>query len=123
MAIPSLQAALPARVPAKVYDKIWVEEVIISAPDPNGDAAARVRLRKFALVDGKAELEPTPGDWLHVSDLLANSESDADLAQVVTSLMAYIAKVGIAQGVISDPNAPADEPVVDPADEPGTDPA
>lgn len=106
MAIPTLTAATPLTVPAKVYDKIWVEEVVISAPDPNGDASARVRLRKFTVVDGVAELEPTPGNWLQINDLLANSETDADLAQVVSSLMAYIAKVGAAEGVITAPEQP-----------------
>lgn len=103
MAIPTLTAATPLTVPAKVYDKIWVEEVVISAPDPNGDASARVRLRKFTVVAGVAEFEPNPGEWLQIDNLLTNAQTDADLAQVVSSLMSYIAKVGVAQGVITAP--------------------
>lgn len=114
MAITTLQAAAPAYIPAKTYDKIWVEEVIIYAPDPNGEASARVRLRKFSVVDGVAELEPDPGTWLQINNILSDSETDADLSQVVTSLMAYIAKVGIAQGVISAPATPDEAPRTDP---------
>lgn len=105
MATPTLTAADPLVIPAKVYDKVWVEEVVIYAPDPNGDASARVKLRRFTVVDNVAELEPGAGYWLEVANILANSQADPDLAQVVTSLMTYIAKTGQAQGVISAPSA------------------
>lgn len=101
MAAPILSAADPLTVPAKIYDKIWVEEVIIQAPDPNGDATARVHLRRFTVVDGVAELEPGNGVWLEVHNILTNAATDSDLAQAVGALMAFIAKTGQAQGVIS----------------------
>lgn len=103
MPIPSLNAADPLTVPAKVYDRVWVEEVVIQAPDPNGEVTGRVRLRRFAVVDGAAELEPNPGDWIEVRDVLTGAAADADLAAVVSSLMAYIAKVGVEKGVIAAP--------------------
>jgi hypothetical protein len=101
MDTPIFSAADPLVIPAKVYDRVWVEEVIIYAPDPNGDASARVKLRRFTVVDGVAELEPDAGTWLSVPNVLATAANDPDLAQAVSSLMAYIAKTGRAQGVIA----------------------
>jgi hypothetical protein len=103
MAVPTLLAAAPTSINA-VYDKIWVEEIVIAAPTLGGDATARVRLRKFrTLPDGSGEFAPDAGEWLQVDSLLAGAESDPDLAAVVTSLMAYVAKVGIEAGVIAPP--------------------
>jgi hypothetical protein len=105
MAIERLLAASPTVYNAS-YDSIWVEEIVISAPTLGGDATARVRLRKFrTLPDGTGEFAPDAGEWLTVDSLLAGAESDPDLAAVVGSLMAYIAKVGIMQGVIAPPAA------------------
>jgi hypothetical protein len=101
MSIPILQAAEPLTVPAKVYDKVWVEEVVIDAPDPNGDVSARVKLRRFAVVGGVAELEPEQGQWIEVRDVLSGSQADPDLAAVVQSLMTYVGKIGIEAGVVS----------------------
>jgi hypothetical protein len=104
MAIETLYAAAPTVT--AVYDKIWVEEVVVSAPTLGGDATARVRLRKFrTLPDGSGEFAPEAGEWLTVDSLLAGAESDPDLAAVVGGLMAYVAKVGIEQGVIAPPAA------------------
>ena len=33
--LPILDAAEPTVIPAKTYDRVWIEEVIIKAPDPN----------------------------------------------------------------------------------------
>ena len=105
MPIETLLAASPTSINA-VYDKIWVEEIVISAPTLGGDATARIRLRKFrTLEDGTGEFAPDAGEWLTVDSLLAGAESDPDLAAVVGSLMAYVAKVGIEQGVIAPPAA------------------
>jgi hypothetical protein len=101
MAVPTFFAATPTAT--AVYDKIFVEEVVVSA-DLNGDATARVRLRKFrTLEDGSGEFAPDAGEWLQVDSLLAGAESDPDLAAVVGRLMAYIAKVGVMQGVSAPP--------------------
>jgi hypothetical protein len=105
MPVPVLQAADPLTIPAKVYDKVWVEEVIISAPDPNGEVNGRVRLRRFTVVEGVAELEPEQGQWVEVKDVLAGSEADADLAAVMSSLLTYIAKIGVEEGVVAPPTA------------------
>ena len=100
MAIPVLNAAEPITVPSKTFNRIWVETVVISAPDPNGDAEARVKLRRFSVTNGVAELEPSEGEWVSVPDVLNTAETDADLALVVNALMAYVAKVGRANDII-----------------------
>ena len=100
MSIPVLSAADPVTIPATVYDKVWVEEVVISAPDPNGEVTARVRLRRFAAVEGRAELEPAAGQWLEVRDVLTGADTDPDLGNVVSALMLYVAKLGRERGVV-----------------------
>ena len=100
MSIPVLSAADPVIIPATVYDKVWVEEVVISAPDPNGEVTARVRLRRFAAVEGRAELEPAAGQWLEVRDVLTGVDTDPDLGNVVSALMLYVAKLGREHGVV-----------------------
>jgi hypothetical protein len=101
MSIPVLASANPVTVPAKVYDRVWVQEVVIAAPDPNGDATARICLRNFCVTDGVAELEPAAGVWLEVKDVLAGAAADPALAEVVQAIMAYVAKVGREQGHIA----------------------
>lgn len=101
MPIPVLSAADPITVPARVYDRIWIEEIVISAPDPNGDASARVRLRRYAMVGDTAELEQEPGRWVEVRDVLSGAAADPDLAAVVSSLMTYVAKIGTEAGVVA----------------------
>ncbi len=103
--LPVLGAADPLVIPAKVFDKIWVEEVVISAPDPNGEVSGRVKLRRFATLDGVAELSPDEGQWLEVQDVLSGSQADPELAAVVSALMTYVAKIGVEGGVIAPASA------------------
>jgi hypothetical protein len=102
MSIDTLFAQTPTVINA-TYDKVWVSEIVIAAPNLGGDAQARVLLRKFRSTESGAEFSPEPGEWLQVDSLLAGAESDPDLAAVVGSLMAYVAKIGIQQGVIAPP--------------------
>jgi hypothetical protein len=58
MAIDTLFAASPHVINA-TYDKVWVSEIVISAPDLGGDAQARVLLRKFRSTESGAEFSPS----------------------------------------------------------------
>lgn len=102
--LPNINPLEPTIVPAKTYDQFWVEEIVIHAPDPNGDAIARVRLKKFGVFDGKAEFMPG-GEFVNltINDLLSKSNEDNDLANVVESLLLYIKKAGIEQGIVAPP--------------------
>jgi len=103
MELPLLIAAQPLAVPARTYDRVWIEAIEITAPSPSGDATARVRLRRFDVDEsGVVHTEPD-SQKLEVENLLASAQSDPDLAAAVGSLMAYIAKGGIQQGVIAPP--------------------
>jgi hypothetical protein len=103
MDIPILFSADPVVVPAKVYEKIWIERVEIEAPSPIADATARVTLRRFFLDQhGQPEFEAN-STVLEVQNILQTSQTDPDLAAAVTSLMAYIGKVGVAAGVVAQP--------------------
>jgi hypothetical protein len=99
MPVQTLTAATPLSI-NKVYDKVWVEEIVISALDPNADATARVRLRLFTDADGVRELAPEP-ILLAVDSLLSNAATDPELDAVVTGLMGYVAKVAASKGIVA----------------------
>lgn len=99
--LPILNAADPITIPAKTYDRIWIEEIIISAPDPNGDADGRIRLRKYGVFDGVAELDPNGGQWISVENMLSKSVEDTDLQNAINSLITYIAKIGQDRSIIA----------------------
>jgi hypothetical protein len=98
--IPTLYAAEPLAISA-TYDKLWLRECVISAGTVGGEAEARVTLVRFRTTDDGVEEAPAEPVRLHVRDLLAGAEADADLAAAVGALMAYVAKVGIEQGVVA----------------------
>ena len=100
--IPTLYAAEPLAISA-TYDKCWLREVVISAPQIGGDAEARVMLTRFRTTDDGVEEAPAEPLRLHLTDLLAGADADPDLAAVVTALMRYVAKAGIAEGIIAAP--------------------
>ena len=88
---------------AATYSRIWVREVVISSPQIGGEAEARVMLARYRLTDTGVEEAPAEPLRLHLRDLLSGADSDPDLAAVVSSLMAYVAKAGVEQGVIAAP--------------------
>jgi len=89
--------------PTGVYDRIWLREVVISAPQIGGEAEARVMLTRFRTTETGVEEAPAEPLRLHLTDLLAGADADPDLAAVVESLMKYVAKAGIAEGLIAAP--------------------
>jgi hypothetical protein len=97
--IPTLFAAEPLSY-AATYDRLWVREIVVSSPT-GGDAEARVTLVRFRSTETGVEEAPAEPVRLHVKDLLAGAEADADLAAAVGALMAYVAKVGVEQGVVA----------------------
>jgi hypothetical protein len=101
MNTPLLIAADPLVVPARVYDRVWVELIEIAAPSPSGDATASIRLRRFCVGDeGAVHVEPD-SQRITVANLLATADEDADLAAAVSAIMGYVAKVGVQQGVVA----------------------
>ena len=101
MSLPILSASSPTTIPEKVYDRVWVEEIVIKGPDPNGEVSGEVKLHKYGMFDGVAELEPNGGQWIRVNNMLEESQTDADLAAAMTSLIAYVTKLGQAEDIIS----------------------
>lgn len=99
--LPVLNASNPTEIPAKVYDRVWIEEVIIRARDPNGDFGGEVKLHKYGMFDGKAELAPGNGKWIFVEEILKKSDEDSDLQAAMNALIAYVAKLGVENDVVS----------------------
>jgi hypothetical protein len=97
--IPTLYAAEPLSY-AATYDRLWVREIVVSSV-VGGEAEARVTLVRFRTTETGVEEAPAEPVRLHVRDLLAGAEADADLAAAVGALMAYVAKVGVEQGVVA----------------------
>ena len=101
MSLPILPASSPTTIPEKVYDRVWVEEIVIKGPDPNGEVSGEVKLHKYGMFDGVAELEPNGGQWIRVNNMLEESQTDADLAAAMASLISYVTKLGQAEDIIS----------------------
>ena len=110
--LPILNAADPSEIPAKVYDRVWVEEVIISAPDPNSDITGEVKLHKYGMfpsVDEEgneievAELDPQGGHWIRVANMLEKADTDANLQAAMTGIIGYVAQLGVENNIISTP--------------------
>ncbi len=101
--IPTLFASEPLAISA-TYDRLWVREIVVSSVT-GGDAEARVTLVRFRSTEDGVEEAPAEPVRLHVRDLLAGAEADADLAAAVGALMAYVAKVGQQEGVVAGPDA------------------
>jgi hypothetical protein len=101
MPFSAMSANLPISV-NRTYDRVWVEEIVISAADPNADATARVRLRLYSdsLLLGR-EFHPEAID-LSLDGLLAQAGADPDLDAAVTALMGYVRKLAIEQGIVAD---------------------
>lgn len=99
--LPILNAVEPTVIPAKTYDRIWVEEIVIRAPDPNGDVVGEVKLHKYGMFNGIAELEPGNGQWIRVNNMLAKSIADTDLQTAMAALLAYVGKIGVENNIIS----------------------
>jgi len=114
--LPIFPANETSTIPAKVYDKIWVKEIVIKAPDPNGEAFGEVKLSKYGMIDTgevdgegnpivKAEMWPDSNDiWLRVDNMLTTADSDADLDTALQALLGYVYKLGVANGIITNPN-------------------
>jgi hypothetical protein len=83
--LPILTAADPTIIPAKTYDRIWIEEIVIRAPDPNGDIHGEVKLHK----------------WIRIDNMLNLADSDSDLQNTILSLISYVTKIGQNESIIS----------------------
>jgi len=99
--LPVLTAADPTTIPAKTYDRIWIEEIVIRAPDPNGEIHGEVKLHKYGIFDGVAEFEPDHGRWIRIDNMLSLADSDTDLQNTMLSLISYVTKIGQNESVIS----------------------
>jgi hypothetical protein len=106
MSLPVLTPVEPSVIPAKTYDKLWVQDVMISAPHPSGDATCSVRMVKFGVFDGIPEIEPgSQGVWMNIEGILTKSLEDSDLAHIIESLLLYIQKVGVDKGIVAPPES------------------
>lgn len=101
--LPILNAVDPIIVPEKIYDKVWVEEIIIKCPDPNKDIIGEVKLHKYGMFNGLAELEPGNGQWIRVENMLEKAAFDQDLQSAISTLLLYVSKIGIENNVIAPP--------------------
>lgn len=101
--IPTLYASEPLAISA-TYDRLWVREIVVSSV-VGGEAEARVTLVRFRSTEDGVEEAPAEPVRLHVRDLLAGAEADADLAAAVGALINYVAKIGQQEGVVAGPDA------------------
>lgn len=104
MSLPIFSANEPTTIPAKVFDKWWVNSITINAPNPNGDANAEVILIKFRTDENNIAELSSETAFLNINNILTTAQSDQELGAAVYSLMNYIMKVGIEKGIIQSNN-------------------
>ena len=104
MSIPVLLASDPTVVPAKTFDKWWINQITIKAPNPNGDASAEVILMKFRTDENNMAELSSEVTFLNIDNILSSAQFDQDLGTAVYALMSYIMKVGIEKGIIQANN-------------------
>tara|TARA_B100001094_G_scaffold220255_1_gene214295 strand:+ start:543 stop:863 length:321 start_codon:yes stop_codon:yes gene_type:complete len=102
--LPILNAVTPETIPAKTYDRVWIEEVIIRGPDPNMDISGQVKLRKYGMFDGVAEFEPGNGQWIRVNNMLEKSESSPSLQAAMVGIVAYVTELGVENQIVDPPS-------------------
>lgn len=103
--LPILDAVNPDSIPAKTYDRVWIEEVVIRGPDPNNDICGEVKLRKYGMFDGVAEFAPGNGQWIRVDNMLEKAEASASLQAAMAGIIAYVTELGVENNVINPPSA------------------
>ena len=102
--LPILDAANPEIIPEKTYDRVWVEELVIRGPDPNGDITGEVKLRKYGMFNDVAEFEPGNGKWITVNNMLEKADSSPSLAAAMSGIIAYVTELGVENEVITPPS-------------------
>lgn len=110
--LPILDAADPTVIPEKTYDRVWIEEIAIKAPDPNGEVVGEVKMHKYGMFPGTdaegnavevAELDPQGGKWIRIDNMLETAAEDPDLQTAFGALIGYVAKLGAENNIITSP--------------------
>ena len=114
--LPIFPASEDTTIPAKVYDRIWISEIVIKGSDPNGDVNGEVKMTKYGMFptgetdeNGEpilmAETWDSSNDvWLSIPNMLSTSETDPELNMAMQALLGYAYKLGVMNGVILNPN-------------------
>ena len=97
--IPVMHAANALEIHA-TYDRLWIKEVVVSAPSVGGDAEARVFLQRYRVVGDTCEEAPEAPTVLTVPNVLSGADTDTDLADAVAALIRYVTKAATEQGVV-----------------------
>jgi len=98
--MPVMHAATALEIHA-TYDRLWIKEVVVSAPSIGGDAEARVFLQRYRVVGDACEEAPEAPTVLTVPNVLSGADADTDLAAAVASLVRYVAKAAADKGLVS----------------------
>jgi hypothetical protein len=102
--LPVISATTPTTIPPvdeKVYDRWWMSELRVSANDPNSPIVTIAKLQKSRSVNGVTELSPVDNPvYIRIDDTLSAATTDANLAQVVGTILAYVAGYGQANSLI-----------------------
>jgi hypothetical protein len=95
--LPELIASEPTSRPAVVYDRYWLQTLVMRAPAPGQTADAIVTLAAYSSADGSLSGETVN---LTVSDLFAKAAGDQQLADAMVSLMQAVQKIAAADGLV-----------------------
>jgi len=95
--LPELIATEPTSRPAVVYDRYWLQTLVVRAPAPNQPADATVILAAYSSADGSLSGETVN---LAVSDLFTRAVGDQKLAEAMVSLMQAVQQIAAADGLV-----------------------
>ena len=103
MDLPVITTVTPITIPAveqKVFDKYWITSLTMDANDPSKPIVVIVNLKKCCtLASGAMEFLEGSETLIKIDNLLAQAQSDSDLATLTGAIMMYIAKMTATQNV------------------------
>jgi hypothetical protein len=85
--LPAITPDTPVIVPAiseKVYDKLWLQRLIIEAPKPSQPVTVYVELVPY---DGEGNTLPSPLTYNTIPDAFGLAATDTDFAQVLAGII------------------------------------
>jgi hypothetical protein len=95
--LPVLVATDPVTRPAVVYDRWWLQSLIVQAPTPTGEATATVILARYSSADGSLSGETTT---ITLPDLFGRLGDDYTLASAMAGIVQVVQRIAAEKGLV-----------------------
>ena len=97
--IPALIASETVMRPAIVYDRWWVQTLVMQAPSPTSESSANVVLARYASSDGSLSGETVN---LTLDNLFMRSVDDPALLAAMAGIVGVVQRIAVGQGIATD---------------------